>query len=305
MKNALVAEVFADLALQRLQVSQDVAMSDDYTARLGGRAGGEDNLHHIIASERRRSHGLIGERRELLAQGFQVDLCDARDVVLHRANTEPGVHLLRDTLGEIRGRDLVDGYHDGAAQQASEKGNHPLGAVLAPEDDLVALADAALFQFARKAIRIAQHIAVSPPLHAITAMLNVGHLASVAAEVIEVFQDGGACHRSQFNRWSDGRVRASAAPAPPIMERGVTPNRERPHFRLPRSRRLRPIRCYDSGPPPPPRRECSQLVADSTPRDSRRNVPAVPRRRANSGTEDAEAATWWGTAAPHRTEIGR
>jgi hypothetical protein len=25
-------------------------------------------------------------------------------------------------------------------------------------------------------------------------MLSVGHLASVAVEVIEVFQDGGACH---------------------------------------------------------------------------------------------------------------
>ena len=167
---------------------------DDHTARLGSRARGEDNLHNVVARERRRSDWLIGERCNLLAQSFQLELCDARDVVLHRANAELGVHLLRDTLGEIGGRDLVDGHHDGAAQQASEKGNHPLGAVLAPEDDLVALADAALFQLAREAIRIAQHIAVGPSLHAITAMVNVGHLASVAAEVIEVFQDGGACH---------------------------------------------------------------------------------------------------------------
>ncbi len=99
-----------------------------------------------------------------------------------------------DTLGKIGGRNLVDGHHDGAAQQASEKCDHPLGAVLAPNDDLVALADAALFQLARETIGVAQHIAVRPPLHAVAAMVNVGRLASVAAEVIEVFQDGGACH---------------------------------------------------------------------------------------------------------------
>ena len=115
-------------------------------------------------------------------------------MVLRRANAEPGVHLLRDALGEIRSGNLVDGNDDGAAQQASEKRDHPLGAVLAPDEDLVALADAALFQLARKTIGVAQHIAVGPSLHAIAAMVNVGHLASVAAEVVEVFQDGGACH---------------------------------------------------------------------------------------------------------------
>ncbi len=80
------------------------------------------------------------------------------------------------------------------AQQASKKRHYPLSAVLAPNEDLVTLADAPLFQVARKAIGIAEHIAVRPSLHAITAMLNVSHLGLVAAEVIKIFQDGGACH---------------------------------------------------------------------------------------------------------------
>ncbi len=83
MKDALVAKVLADLALQRLEVGQNVAMGDDYTARLGSRARGKDDLHDVVARERRRSNGLIGVRRNLLAQGFQVDVRDARDVVLH------------------------------------------------------------------------------------------------------------------------------------------------------------------------------------------------------------------------------
>ena len=79
-------------------------------------------------------------------------------------------------------------------KQTSKKGDHPLGAVLAPDQDLVAFADAALFKLAREAVSVAQHIAVRPSLHAIAAMVNVGYFASVAAEVVEVFQDGGAWH---------------------------------------------------------------------------------------------------------------
>src|ERR1035437_1068825 len=194
MKNALVAEVFPDLALQRLEVGQDVAMRNDHTARLGSRTGREDDLYDVVSRVGRRNHWFGGAPGNLLAQGFQVDLCDVRDVVLHRADTEPGVHLLRNTLSEIRSRNLVDGDDNGAAQQASEKCNHPLSAVLAPNEDLVALADAALFQLARKAVGARQHIAVRPSLHTIAAMVNVGCLPSVAAEVVEIFQDGGACH---------------------------------------------------------------------------------------------------------------
>src|ERR1019366_10759046 len=157
MKNALVAKVFPDLALQRIEVGEYVAMRNDHTARLGGRARGEDDLHDVVARERWRNNWFAGVSGNLLAQGFQIDLCDTRDVVLHRANTKPGIHLLRDTLGEIGSGDLVDGHHDGAAQQASEKCKHTFGAVFAPDEDLIALADAALFQFARKTIRVAQH----------------------------------------------------------------------------------------------------------------------------------------------------
>ena len=38
MKDALVLQILADLALQRLQVGEDVAVSDDHAARLGRRS---------------------------------------------------------------------------------------------------------------------------------------------------------------------------------------------------------------------------------------------------------------------------
>src|SRR5664279_3927760 len=145
-------------------------MRNDHTARLGGCARGEDDLHDVVTRERWRNNWLGGATGKLLAQSFQIDLCDARDVVLHRVNTEPGVHLFCDTLGEIGSRNLIDRHNDSAAQQASEKCNHPLRAVVPPDEDLIALADAALLQFARKAIRVAQHIAIGPSLPAIAAV---------------------------------------------------------------------------------------------------------------------------------------
>ena len=55
MEDALVAKVLADLALQRLEVGQDVAVRDDDAARLGRGARGEDDLHDVVAGERRRA----------------------------------------------------------------------------------------------------------------------------------------------------------------------------------------------------------------------------------------------------------
>ena len=82
MKDALVLQILADLALQRLQVGQDVAVRDDDAARLGRRAGGEDDLHDVVARERRRSDRRVGVRRELLAQRFQIQARHARDFVV-------------------------------------------------------------------------------------------------------------------------------------------------------------------------------------------------------------------------------
>ena len=51
MEDALVLEIFADLAFERLEVRQDVAVRDDDAAWLGRGAGGEDNLDDVVARQ--------------------------------------------------------------------------------------------------------------------------------------------------------------------------------------------------------------------------------------------------------------
>ena len=71
-KMALVLEVLADLAFQRLEVGENVSVRDDDAARLGRGAGGEDNLHDVVARERRRRDRRIGVRGEVFAKRFQM-----------------------------------------------------------------------------------------------------------------------------------------------------------------------------------------------------------------------------------------
>ena len=91
-------------------------MRNHHPARLGGCARGENDLHDVVAREWRQRDGLIGVRRDLPAQRFQVHLCDTADAVLHGAKAEPGIHLLRYAVRKIQNRNLVDGNHDSAAQ---------------------------------------------------------------------------------------------------------------------------------------------------------------------------------------------
>ena len=121
-----------------------------------------------------------------------------------------GIDLFGDALREVGGGNFVDGNDDGAAQEASEEGGNPFGAVLAPDQDLVALADAARFKLAGEAVRRAQHFAIAPALRAISAAMDVSGLAGVAAKIVEVIQDGGASHLSQCN-WSVNEVRKGTA----------------------------------------------------------------------------------------------
>ena len=116
-------------------------------------------------------------------------------LVLRRADAKLGVYLLGHALGEVGSGNLVDGNNDHAAQQASEEDDHPLGAVLAPDEDFVAFGDLARVQLARETMRVGQHIAVRPALRAIAAMMDVGDLAGMPLEVVEILQDGGACHQ--------------------------------------------------------------------------------------------------------------
>ena len=91
--------------------------------------------------ERRRNDGRIVVCRELLVQRVQVKRRHARNLVVRRADTKPGIDLLSDTPGEIGSGNLVDGIYDPATQQASEESDDPFRAILAPDQELVAFAN--------------------------------------------------------------------------------------------------------------------------------------------------------------------
>ena len=216
MKDALVAQILADLALQRLQVGQDVAVRNDHAARLRRGARGEDNLDDVIAGERRWGDRRIRVLRQGFAQQFQLKLRHAGDEVRRGAHAEASFHLGGHALREVGGRNLIDRHHDGAAQDAAEEGDNPLGAILAPQDDLVVLADAASFQFAGEAVGAGQNFAVAPALHTIAAAMHIRGLARVAPEIVEVFQDGGACHQQTVYKGT-----RSVAPNEVVLKRHV------------------------------------------------------------------------------------
>src|SRR5271166_1337842 len=79
------------------------------------------------------------------------------------------------------------------------RSRHPKNATthsaqFAPDENFVTLGDFSRIQFASKTMRVGQHLAIRPALHPIAAMMDVGHFARVALKVVEVLQDGGACH---------------------------------------------------------------------------------------------------------------
>ena len=49
VKDAFVAQILLDLAFNRLQIREDVAMRDDHTLRFAGGTRREDDLHRIVA----------------------------------------------------------------------------------------------------------------------------------------------------------------------------------------------------------------------------------------------------------------
>src|SRR5664279_5581272 len=169
MKDALILQILANLSLQRLQVRKDVAVGDNHAARLGSGSGGEDNLHDVIARHTRTNHRFVRQLGELLAKRFQFKVSHARKRVVYRADTQLRIHLLRYSRCKIRSRNFVDGNDDGSTQQAAEECDDPLRAILAPAEHLIALANPARIELSRKTVRVLQHLAVCPALHAIAA----------------------------------------------------------------------------------------------------------------------------------------
>ena len=77
-----------------------------------------------------------------------------------RSSTSRAATIAADAREELGRRAVVDRHDDDAAEQAAPERDDPLGPVLAPEDDLVALAEAGGVQARRKAARGAADLVV-------------------------------------------------------------------------------------------------------------------------------------------------
>jgi len=134
-------------------------VGNDDAFGFGGRAGREDDLGDVVFRDRHR-------RRVSVAPLDLVQLDDRRvEGSPQRRNVLADQNQLRgddpcDTRQEVGRGAVVDRHDHDAAQQTRPEGDDPLGPVLAPEDDRVALADAAIVQRRGKAARGARDLGV-------------------------------------------------------------------------------------------------------------------------------------------------
>ena len=139
-----VPAVLQNLALDRHDVGQQVAMRDHDALRLGRRARREDDLGDVVAG-----HGGIGH----LARVVPVELRERPDVEAGVLSARLELHLvageehaaLHDAAHapeEVDRRAVVDRHRHDALQQAAPQRRDPFRPVLGPEQDRVALGEA-------------------------------------------------------------------------------------------------------------------------------------------------------------------
>ena len=135
--------VLQHLALDRDDVGEDVAVGDDDALRLGGRAGREDDLRDIVASDDNVSGGSGLSLRRSVVPLQLVQLPDRRVPRVNGGTSwpisdQPRRHDAADAREKVRRRPVVDRDDDDAAEEAAPERDDPLRPVLAEEDDLVA-----------------------------------------------------------------------------------------------------------------------------------------------------------------------
>ena len=149
MKRTCVAPVLADLALDRHDVCQHVAMTDHDAFRLRRRAGRKNHLRDVVPCDRDvwprsvRSPVKLVEWpacRTVEGRGGSVWWQIVAD------EHDPRVHQTDHLGNKLRRRPVVDRYSDDPCQDAAPVGSHPLGAVLGPENDMIAFEQTCVLQ---------------------------------------------------------------------------------------------------------------------------------------------------------------
>src|SRR5580704_6872997 len=105
-----------------------------------------------------------------------------------------GVNLLMDAKEEVGCGNIVERDHDNSSQHASPENCDPFGGVRSPEENTVALSDAACLEFASKAEGGEGDLLVGPALGAVTVRLDVGSLACAVQEVGQIIGQRARLH---------------------------------------------------------------------------------------------------------------
>ena len=87
--------------------------------------------------------------------------------------------------GKILRRSIVHGYGDCTPQDTSEKSRHPLGAVLAPQQNAIPFSDCARLQFPCNLRRGSSHLGIRHSFCPIPSALDEHTLAAMLRELVD------------------------------------------------------------------------------------------------------------------------
>src|SRR5215470_1453199 len=153
MKWAFELQVLVDLGFERRDVGQQVAVRQANPFRLRGRARGEDDLGQVVRADLfisvRGRRMTLDERDQLIEAQHRLSIFVVARLLMAEQK-QRGLDLSPRAIDEIWRALFVQRDRDRAAQQTTEEGRDPFGAVLAPENNAVALAYAARFKLARE-----------------------------------------------------------------------------------------------------------------------------------------------------------
>src|ERR1035438_6684195 len=141
MDDSLVLQIFRDLSREGSEVASDVGMGEHDSFRLGGRAGGENNLKRIGGINRKRSKALRGMLSDGGGQIGGIEGGESFEMrgAIARAENELRADLLADAARKVGAGSVVDRNGENSRDSAAQERGDPLGRVRAPEKDRVAL----------------------------------------------------------------------------------------------------------------------------------------------------------------------
>ena len=183
-------------------------MRQHHAARLGRRSRRENDLDRIAAPGRRWRKGLRAParpqpRRNPPAQSVAGFRRAGNDETARQQ--PPAARPLAPPRGpQIPCRRHVHRHRHGARKNASEKRRDPFARVLAPEQNAVALRDAADLQFPAKLPRRTPQIPVRPAHHAIPAPPGNRRLPRRPRVLPKIFEQGLARHGSRVSQFNLG-----------------------------------------------------------------------------------------------------